>query len=241
MSVGDSVPRARRCGLACALAALASLPLGHAGYLYAKAQLAQVLLERAWRHAQDEGVAPPPWPWADTAPIARLRLARLGVDRIVLDGDSGRALAFGPGWMPGSARPGTRGVALLSAHRDTHFAFLREIRLGDDVALDTVHGTRRYRVSDLRVVDSRDGLAALPADGDGLVLVTCYPFEAVVPGGPLRYVVSAVPEDTIPAIATAEGGAIESPSTVTKSTRAPRAEATTKRWNETASTAGEPR
>lgn len=194
-------PRGAR-RLACALAVLAALPLGHAGYLQAKAALAQVLLERAWRQAQEQGTAPRPWPWADTAPVARLRAERLGVTRIVLDGDSGRTLAFGPGWAPASARPGTHGVTMISAHRDTHFGFLRELRRGDRLALDGLRGSRRYRVSDLRIVDSRDGLAALPAAGDGLVLVTCYPFDALVPGGPLRYVVSAV----------ADVGASESPS-----------------------------
>lgn len=186
---------ARRRWLAAALAALGMLPLAHAGWLHAKAQVAQILLERAWRRAQDEGGAPRPWPWADTAPVARLRVARLGVDRIVLDGDSGRTLAFGPGWTPGSARPGGHGVVLISAHRDTHFAFLRELVRGDRITLEAARGARRYRVSDVRILDTRDGPAALPADGDGLVLVTCYPFDALVPGGPLRYVVSAVGDD----------------------------------------------
>ncbi|MBO9664401.1 class GN sortase [Dokdonella sp.] len=195
-------PRGAR-RLACALAVLAALPLGHAGYLHAKAQLAQVLLERAWHRAQQQGTAPRPWPWADTAPVARLRAARLGIDRIVLDGDSGRTLAFGPGWAPASARPGTHGVVMISAHRDTHFGFLRDLRQGDRLALDGVRGSRRYRVSDLRVVDSRDGLAALPAGGDGLVLVTCYPFDAIVPGGPLRYVVSAVADDDVSELSSA--------------------------------------
>ena len=201
--------------LALSLAALATLPLAHAGYLHAKAQLAQILLERAWRQAQHEGGRPRPWPWADTTPVARLRVARLGVDRIVLAGDSGRTLAFGPGWAPGSARPGEPGVVLISAHRDTHFSFLRELARGDRVALDGVHGSRRYRVSDVAIVDSRDGAASTAAGADGLVLVTCYPFDAVVPGGPLRYVVSAV----------ADEDATESPSTVAEPPRRPHAAA----------------
>lgn len=198
-------PRHAR-ALACALAAAAMLPLGHAAYLHAKARLAQVLLERAWQEAQAEGDAPRPWPWADTTPVARLRVTRLGVDRIVLDGDSGRTLAFGPGWAPASARPGSHGVVVLSAHRDTHFAFLRELARGDRIALDSTQGTRRYRVVDLRVFDVRDGEARFAAGGDGLVLVTCWPFDAIAPGGPLRYVVSAVADD-----------AIESPSIVSDS------------------------
>ena len=44
-----------------------------------------------------------------------------------------------------------------------------------------------------RVVDHRDVRSIAPTEGVALLtLVTCYPFDAVVPGGPLRYVVRAV-------------------------------------------------
>lgn len=216
--------RTNRHRIAVAFALLAAWPLGHAGYVHAKARLAQFLLERAWRHAQVDGVAPRPWPWADTVPVARLHVARLGIERIVLEGDSGRTLAFGPGWAPASARPGARGVVLVSAHRDTHFAFLRDLQRGDRIALESEHGTRRYRVDDLRVLDSRSGSAALPADADGLVLVTCWPFDAIGPGGPLRYVVSAVPDGT-----TTADDAMESPSTVADPAPHARADAIARR------------
>ncbi len=209
--------------LACALAAAGLVPLGHAAFLHAKAALAQVLLERAWRQAQVDGSAPRPWPWADTAPVARLRAPRLGIERIVLEGDSGRTLAFGPGHSPSSAAPGTHGVTVLSAHRDTHFAFLRDLASGDHIALDTPRGTRHYRIDDLRVFDVRDGQAHIAHDRDGLVLVTCFPFDALVPGGPLRYVVSAVADE--PAIESAS----ESPSGITDSAPALRRHAIAQR------------
>jgi len=181
--------------IAFALAAAGLLPLGHAAYLHAKAGLAQALLECAWRQARSEGGNPRPWPWADTTPVARIGVARLGVEQIVLSGDSGRTLAFGPGWAPSSARPGTHGLVVISAHRDTHFAFLRELAEGDRVTLEARHGERHYRVVAAQVVDIRRD--ALPASDavDGLLLVTCYPFDALVPGGPLRYAVSAVADD----------------------------------------------
>ncbi len=42
------------------------------------------------------------------------------------------------------------------------------------------------------MVDEHDASVLRPAPGDVLTLVTCYPFDAVVPGGPLRFVVRAV-------------------------------------------------
>lgn len=181
--------------IAFAFAAVGLLPLGHAAYLHAKAELAQVLLEHAWQQALANGGNPQPWPWADTTPVARIGIARLGVEQIVLSGDSGRTLAFGPGWAPSSTPPGAHGLVVISAHRDTHFAFLRKLVQGDSVMLDTRQGSRRYRVSATQIVDVRHDMLPAADAADGLLLVTCYPFDALVPGGPLRYVVSAVADD----------------------------------------------
>ena len=137
-----------------------------------------------------------PWPWADTTPVARLQVVRLGVDEIILSGDSGRTLAFGPGWAESTALPGTSGLSVVSAHRDTHFSFLRDIRIGDSVHLQNAFGARELRVSSMRIVDSRHQRIGLAADSDELLLVTCYPFDALNAGGPLRFVVTAVPEGT---------------------------------------------
>lgn len=170
--------------------------LGDAATLQAKARLAQVLLDRAWRETRRSGNATKPWPWADTAPMAKLEVPRLGVDEIVLRGDSGRTLAFGPAWNEGSAAPG-HGTAIISGHRDTHFAFLRHLRRDDTLTVDTSDGRYQYRVTTTQIVDARATRFTAQADADALLLVTCYPFDAVVPGGPLRYVVHAerVPSD----------------------------------------------
>lgn len=173
------------------LAFCGSLPLAHGAYLQAKASVAQVLLMRAWQRSVDTGATVRPWSWADTAPVAKLRVDRLAIEQIVLSGDSGRTLAFGPGWTESSARPGNPGLSIISAHRDTHFAFLRDVQIGERVELQTVHGLREYQVSAMRIVDARHERIDTSLDQDRLLLVTCYPFDALSPGGPLRYVVTA--------------------------------------------------
>jgi sortase A len=166
-----------------------------AGYLHAKAWLAQRLLRDAWESTQANGGAHRPWPWADTHPVARLQVPVHGVDQIVLAGDSGRTLAFGPGWAESTARPGAQGTPVISGHRDTHFAFLQHLRPGDEIALQGEHENARYVVADTRVADSRHESLHVGRD-DALLLVTCWPFDAVAPGGPLRYVVRAVRTDS---------------------------------------------
>ena len=71
--------------------------LGLGAWIHAKAMLAQSLLETAWSETLRTGKEVKPWPWADTWPVARLTVPRLGIRRIVLAGASGSSLAFGPG------------------------------------------------------------------------------------------------------------------------------------------------
>ena len=174
--------------------------LGAAGWIHAKAWLAQDLLERAWvtTLAADPQTAIRPWPWADTYPLARLQAPGLDIDQVVLAGASGRSLAFGPGHLDGTAAPGTEGHSVVVGHRDTHFAFLRDLAPGDPLRLQGPDGLwRDYRIETAEVIDARAARLA-PDDGRAaLTLVTCYPFDTVEPGGPLRYLVFAVAEETV--------------------------------------------
>ncbi len=69
--------------------------IGQGTYIHAKASLAQLLLEAAWAGTLQGKKEVKPWPWADTWPVSRLSVPRLGIHRIVLAGASGSSLAFG--------------------------------------------------------------------------------------------------------------------------------------------------
>jgi sortase A len=166
--------------------------IGQGLYIHAKALLAQELLERAWQKAQKGELRAVPWPWADTWPVARLRAPDLDVERLVLAGDSGNALAFGPGHANASAQLGTAGLAVIGGHRDTHFAFLRRLPPDATLQLQLPDGSwREYRVETLEVVDASTQSISPEAGEERLLLVTCYPFDALQANGPLRYVVGA--------------------------------------------------
>lgn len=181
---------------AAALLGFGAWNLGHAAYIHAKALLAQRLLQAAWAETQAGTPQAKPWPWADTYPVARLTMPQRGVDLIVLAGASGRTMAFGPGHLDGTPLPGEAGNSVLSAHRDTHFAFLRHARPGEAFFVENSSGkTTRFAVSEARVVDERDLSVLRRTESAQLTLVTCYPFDAIRPGGPLRYVVIARPAD----------------------------------------------
>lgn len=166
----------------------------YGAYIPAKARLAQVLLDAAWERRLAGAPDTRPWPWADTRPLARLRQPRLGIDQVVLEGASGRVLAFGPAHVPGSAWPGEAGNVVISGHRDTHFSWLAALRDGDELVLETQDGRDlHYRVKHTAVHHETEVALLDPLAGDQLRLLTCYPFEAVVAGTPQRYVVTALP------------------------------------------------
>jgi len=179
---------------ACALFVAGVASGGCGAWIHLKAGLAQVLLHRAWADTQREGKGTEvrPWPWADTWPVARMRVPAHDVDVIVLAGGSGRTIAFGPGHLDDSVDPGTTGNCVLAGHRDTHFSFLKELREGDRVLIESAAGeVVSYAFRDAMVVDEDQLWVLADTDECRLTLVTCYPFDDPIPGGPLRFVVRA--------------------------------------------------
>jgi sortase A len=177
----------------CALLVTGGALLGQQAWLWGKAALAERLIERAFDAHLDDGRVHLPWRWADTWPVARLEVPRLGVRRIVLTGASGSTLAFGPGHVDGTALPNRSGNSAVAGHRDSWFAFLRELDRGDRVVLTTHDEVRVYTVVETAVRSMWDVEVLEPSAGRRLTLITCYPFDGP-PRSPWRYVVTGAEE-----------------------------------------------
>lgn len=178
-------------GVVALLLGLGTWQIASAGWIHAKALLAQRLIASAWDQARDGGPARRPWPGADMRPIARLTVRSRGVDLYVLDNASPRALAFGPAHVGGTAAPASDGNSVLVAHRDTHFAFLQGVAVGDEIDVEALGRSARYRVSEVTIMDRNEARVIDEPGAPQLTLVTCYPFDALRPGTNLRYVVIA--------------------------------------------------
>ncbi len=165
-------------------------------WIPAKALLAQILLQHTWEQSlqqyqqEKKEMAIRPWPWADSWPVGRILVERLGVDEIILEGSSGEALAFGPGHEQQSAMPGSSRHVILYGHRDTSFSFLQKLKKDDCIILEGLQGKQQYMVENMEVVDASD--LFLQKEGEGIVsLITCYPFWQPISGSTLRYLVTA--------------------------------------------------
>jgi len=171
--------------------------LGRAAYLALKAEAAAVLISRAWERTIATGRTQRPWSWADTYPVARLRIPRLGYDEIVLSGATPRTLAFGPAHLLSGARLGEPGNVQLAGHRTSWFRSLEGIERGDTVELEWVDGRkglrrRSYRVDVIRITEPSESELLSETTDDALTLITCYPFGAR-PDSPQRFLVRATP------------------------------------------------
>lgn len=123
-------------------------------------------------------------------PNAVLRIPSLRLEVPIYAGTSAAVLNRGAGLIEGTAQPGDDGNIGIAAHRDGFFRSLEGIQAGAELYIDTVESTRRYRVSDVRVVMPQDVGVLANTTEPTVTLVTCYPFH-FVGAAPRRFIVRA--------------------------------------------------
>jgi sortase A len=166
-------------------------------YIFAKAELAQYLIADAWHKNLQSDEQHKPGPWADTYPVAELIIK--DKSWYVLAGASGRNLAFAPAHVSSTPEPGETGNSVIVGHRDTQFNSLKRLQKGDLIEVKTKHNRQQFKVTMLRVaqqsqVEYMQGNTdndTFDVDQAYLTLITCYPFDSLVPDPPYRYIVRA--------------------------------------------------
>ena len=134
-------------------------------------------------------------PQSRQAPLAGsvvgwLKIPRIQLSAIVVEGDDAHALELGAGHVPGTAEPWDSGNVVIAAHRDSFFRPLRKIAKDDQILLTTRDGSYQYVVDSIRIT-SPDDVAVLRDHGaPELTLITCYPFY-YIGAAPDRFIVHA--------------------------------------------------
>lgn len=123
-------------------------------------------------------------------PEAVIRIRSLGLEVPVFPGTTEASMTRGAGRIVGSPRFGEPGNVSVSSHRDGYFRKLKDIRVGDEIVVDTRAATYRYVVEEIHVTDPSDTVVLWPGDMPELTLVTCYPFH-FIGRAPQRFVVRA--------------------------------------------------
>jgi LPXTG-site transpeptidase (sortase) family protein len=168
--------------LACGVFALV-----YCGYVVAAAYSYQAV-QKSRLESVDPGEEPRPV--IEGSAIGELRVPRLGLNAVFVQGDSPRILRHAVGHISETALPGEPGNVVLTAHRDSFFRPLRNIRQGDTIEIQTPESEFAYQVDWTEVVSPSDVEVLQPSTENTLTLVTCFPFYYVGPA-PKRFIVRA--------------------------------------------------
>jgi sortase A len=110
--------------------------------------------------------------------IARLRIPKLGVTEIVVNGTDSGSLKRGPGRYLGTAMPGEGELVYIAGHRTTYgapFARIDRLRRGDRVVMELPYGTFEYSITGHRIVEATD-ISVLKSKGfEQIALQACHP------------------------------------------------------------------
>jgi sortase A len=161
--------------------------LGYVGYVSADSKAYQTVEKEKFTQAI---VSHQPAVLREGDVIGEILVPRLGLDAMVVQGDSASNLRRAVAHISNSALPGEWGNVALAGHRDTFFRPLRDIRAGDEIRFRTASGAFEYRVQSIEIVGPRNTKVLEPSSGRDLTLITCFPF-GFVGRAPGRFVVRA--------------------------------------------------
>ena len=155
-----------------------------------KARVAQYLLNNAWNKTIETGDEYEPWPGFDGYPILKLNIPKFKLQQIVLNNTSGQSLAFGPSFHPETYLPKENKITAISSHRDSHGYYIRDLKINDFVILEDKEDNKfTYKVKNFKIINVEDKDLQFNKKNSQLLLITCYPFDAVISGTNLRYIV----------------------------------------------------
>lgn len=153
-----------------------------------QAQLEEQFQEAVRSEGPPTTIAPAPLTPPEGEAVAQIRIAKIGVDSIVVSGVTREALRKGPGHYPDTPLPGQEGNAAIAGHRTTYgapFADLDQLAPGDLIEVRTLQGSFRYRMteqlivapSDVSVIEPVLKIPGDPSSGNDstLTLTTCNP------------------------------------------------------------------
>lgn len=95
------------------------------------------------------------------------------------ENDINVAMDYGVGRVGTSALPGENKQVVLSAHRETFFSQIGNIKEGDIITVVMPYGTFKYKFRDHKIVRPHESDKVYSFDEletEELVLITCYPF-----------------------------------------------------------------
>jgi sortase A len=175
--------------LSAILIVVGAVLLGYVGSEYVAMYREQQALQQQWQAEQSSSSTS-----SLSAPVARhdgltrVYIPKINLDVIVVEGTNHKALRLGPGHLKGTPVPGESGNSVISAHRDTFFRNIYELKNGDDIQVRRDGHTYTFEVTGKKIVVPNDLSVLKKTKDTRLTLITCYPIYYIGPA-PKRLVV----------------------------------------------------
>lgn len=122
--------------------------------------------------------------------IIRLQIPKIDLDAYVLEGSGHKQLKLGVGRITTTALPGAKGNAVVTAHRDTFFRHIVELKKGDEIIVRRNGELMVFAMTGYKIVKPSDISVLKQTEEPTLTLITCYPTYYIGPA-PERLVVSS--------------------------------------------------
>ncbi|HLK34892.1 MAG TPA: class D sortase [Terriglobales bacterium] len=145
---------------------------------YATMYAAQRRLTQQW---QQQNLSLPAEPAGLVTTLTRLTIPSIKLDAVVVEGVNRRDLLMGPGHLPDTPEPGQSGNAVISAHRDTFFRHIHELKPGDFILVQRAGRQFRYQVTGKKILQPNDVWVTKATPDAELTLITCYPTYYIGP------------------------------------------------------------
>jgi sortase A len=175
-----------RCVVSNTLVVIGAMLLFYVGWAYVMMWHQQRTLSKQWAQHHEQRTTNQSVRTDDG--LVRVVIPKADVDAIVVDGVTRKLLAVGPGHMPSTPMPGEAGNAVISAHRDTFFRHIGDLREGDQVIVHRGGSIFQFAVKNKKIVKPNDMSVIQPTGGTELTLITCYPTYFIGPA-PKRLIV----------------------------------------------------
>lgn len=119
--------------------------------------------------------------------IGKIIVVKTGEQIPILMGATEENLRGGATLYDNGVFPGEEGTAIVLGHRETTFGFLEDVNIGDEIDVETVTGTYKFKLKKTYITNPEDKSILAQEKDLNLTLVTCYPFRYVGPA-PDRFI-----------------------------------------------------
>lgn len=150
----------------------------YVGSQYATMYSAQRRLAQQW---QQQNLQLPAQPAGMVTTLTRLSVPSIKLDAVVVEGVNRKDLLMGPGHLPDTPEPGQAGNSVISAHRDTFFRHIHELKKGDYILVQRAGRQFRYEVTGKKILQPDDVWVTKATPDAELTLLTCYPTYYIGP------------------------------------------------------------